>query len=69
MGITCEELSIGHSVNAFESELYQNGYRYIRPLGAGGFAKVVLAEILPEKLAPFKADADLTGNPCVQSVR
>jgi hypothetical protein len=29
----------------------------------------VLAEILPEKLAPFKADADLTGNPCVQTVR
>jgi hypothetical protein len=64
-----ERQVIEDPVDVIESELHQYGYRFIRFLGEGGYAKVVLVEILPEKFATFKADADLTRKPYVQSVR
>ncbi|XP_048740379.2 testis-specific serine/threonine-protein kinase 5-like [Ostrea edulis] len=57
-----------NSIDIIKSELYQHGYRFVKFLGQGGYAKVVLAEIMPGKLARYKADADSTGNACVLSV-
>ncbi|XP_048735932.1 testis-specific serine/threonine-protein kinase 5-like [Ostrea edulis] len=56
------------SIDIIKSELYQHGYRFVKFLGQGGYAKVVLAEIMPGKLARYEADADSTGNACVLSV-
>ncbi|XP_061198065.1 serine/threonine-protein kinase MARK2-like [Saccostrea echinata] len=39
------------SADIVKKELYEHGYRSIKPLGEGAYAKVRLAEVIPSKLA------------------